>query len=168
MDTCFNSFIKRSYIFLTAFALVFLARVAGAGAATVTPTDDSYISYESTGSSYGSGTELVVKTRRNISTNASYAAQEAVLEFTINATDHATNAAIYLDVSTYDEAVTADFKTGDLIVFAPRWLDPVGRRWLGSLLTVADAGRLDDARYARVWEVSIRGAGAGIRGQVVD
>jgi hypothetical protein len=49
---------------------------------------------------------------------------------------------------------------GDLIVFAPRWVDPVGRRFLGAHLAPADAARMDAARYPRVWEVSVRGAAA--------
>jgi hypothetical protein len=58
--------------------------------------------------------------------------------------------------------VRADFETGqDLVVFAPDWVDPVGRQWLGDLLTLADLGRMDAARYARIWEVSVRGAASG-------
>jgi len=48
----------------------------------------------------------------------------------------------------------------DLVVFAPAWVDPVGRQWLGDLLSPGDLGRMDAARYARIWEVSIRGADA--------
>ena len=47
---------------------------------------------------------------------------------------------------------------GDLVVFAPAWVDPVGRRWLGDLLPIPIAARMDDARYPRVFEVSIRDA----------
>jgi hypothetical protein len=57
-------------------------------------------------------------------------------------------------------AVGRDFQKGDLIVFAPDWVDPLGRKWLGDLMTIEDAARMDDARYGRVWEVSIRGAAA--------
>jgi hypothetical protein len=57
---------------------------------------------------------------------------------------------------------------GDLIVFAPGWVDPVGRRWLGDLLPIPVAARMDDARYPRVFEVSIRDAVAPeARGTVV-
>jgi hypothetical protein len=49
---------------------------------------------------------------------------------------------------------------GDLIVFAPRWVDPVGRMHLGDLIPVADAARMDAARFATIWELSIRGARA--------
>ena len=55
--------------------------------------------------------------------------------------------------------VSARHQPGDLIVFAPAWVDPVGRKWLGDRMTIAQAARMDDARYGRVFEVSIRGAG---------
>jgi hypothetical protein len=58
---------------------------------------------------------------------------------------------------------------GDLIVFAPDWIDPVGRMHLGDLLPVEMAARMDDARYETVWELSIRGAEAPeARGRRVD
>jgi hypothetical protein len=56
--------------------------------------------------------------------------------------------------------VRKDFRKGDLIVFAPAWTDPVGRAYLGDLLTIEDVARNDSARYPRVWEVSIRDASA--------
>jgi hypothetical protein len=52
------------------------------------------------------------------------------------------------------------YQPGDLIVFAPRWIDPVGRLWLGDLIPIATAARMDDARFGSVWELSIRGAHA--------
>ncbi|MDX2022968.1 MAG: hypothetical protein SF187_22225 [Deltaproteobacteria bacterium] len=55
-------------------------------------------------------------------------------------------------------AVRAQFAEGDLIVAAPAWADPVMRMHLGSLVPIAMATRLDDARYARVWEISQKGA----------
>nr|HEX4318819.1 hypothetical protein [Kofleriaceae bacterium] len=62
------------------------------------------------------------------------------------------------DAWTAAEAVVrAQHQPGDLIVFAPAWVDPVGRLHLGDLISVDDAGRMDAARYARVWELSIRG-----------
>jgi hypothetical protein len=57
-------------------------------------------------------------------------------------------------------AVRAAFVPGDLIVFAPAWMDPVGRQHLGDLMTIHDAARMDAARYPRVWEVSARDAHA--------
>lgn len=56
------------------------------------------------------------------------------------------------------DLVAAAHQAGDLIVFAPAWTDPVGRKWLGDMMTVAEAARMDAVRYPRVWEVSIRGA----------
>lgn len=47
-----------------------------------------------------------------------------------------------------------------LIVFAPRWIDPVGRLWLGDRISVNQAARMDAVRYHEVWEVSTRGASA--------
>jgi hypothetical protein len=57
-------------------------------------------------------------------------------------------------------AVRAAHQPGDLIVFAPRWIDPVGRLHLGDLIPLAMAGRQDADRYGRIWELSIRGARA--------
>lgn len=54
--------------------------------------------------------------------------------------------------------VRAGYQPGDLIVFAPDWVDPVGRMQLGDLIPVAMAARMDAARYGRIWELSIRGA----------
>ncbi len=56
--------------------------------------------------------------------------------------------------------VRGDFRAGDVIAFAPAWVDQIGRAHLGDLVTVEMAGRSDADRYARVWEVSIRGAHA--------
>jgi hypothetical protein len=64
------------------------------------------------------------------------------------------------DWSAIRAAVDAAFRPGDLIVFAPAWMDPVGRLHLGHHMTLEDVTRMDDARYARVWEVSARGASA--------
>jgi hypothetical protein len=55
-------------------------------------------------------------------------------------------------------AVRAGHRPGDLIVFAPDWIDPVGRLHLGDLISIEDAARMDAARYDRIWELSIRGA----------
>jgi hypothetical protein len=58
---------------------------------------------------------------------------------------------------------------GDLIVAAPAWADPILRVHLGDLIPAEIAGRLDDERFGRVWEVSQRGARAAdaARGGVV-
>jgi hypothetical protein len=56
--------------------------------------------------------------------------------------------------------VRAQFKPGDLIVFAPQWVGQIGRAHLGEIIPVEMAAHADADRYARVWEVSIRGARA--------
>jgi hypothetical protein len=56
--------------------------------------------------------------------------------------------------------VRAEFRPGDLIVVAPAWADPILRQKLGDLLPVPVAGRMDAARYGRIWEISQRGARA--------
>lgn len=58
----------------------------------------------------------------------------------------------------------ADHEAGDLIVFAPSWIDPVGRLHLGDLIPIDMAARMDGARYATIWELSIRGARAAETG----
>ena len=63
-------------------------------------------------------------------------------------------------------AVRVDFRPGDLIVAAPEWSDVVMRQHLGDLLPLAAAGRLDGARFARVWEVSQGGARSAEAGAV--
>ncbi|HEX2689812.1 MAG TPA: hypothetical protein VHN14_24505 [Kofleriaceae bacterium] len=56
------------------------------------------------------------------------------------------------------ERVRAGYRPGDLIVFAPDWIDPVGRNQLGDLIPLEAAARMDAARYGRIWELAIRGA----------
>jgi hypothetical protein len=64
-------------------------------------------------------------------------------------------------------AVRERHRPGELIVFAPGWIDPVGRRQLGDLIPIEMAARMDDARFGVVWELSVRGARAPeARGQV--
>ncbi len=65
-------------------------------------------------------------------------------------------------------AVRAQFQPGDLIVAAPEWSDVVMRQHLGDLIPIATAGRLDSAPFARVWEVSQRGAFSGEAGTVAS
>jgi len=54
--------------------------------------------------------------------------------------------------------VRTSFQPGDGIVFAPAWVDPIGRLHLGSLVPVEEAARSDRSRQGRIWEVSTRGA----------
>ena len=58
------------------------------------------------------------------------------------------------------DVVRAGYQPGDLIVFAPDWVDPTGRLFLGDLIPLDVAGRMDAARYGRIWELSIRDARA--------
>jgi hypothetical protein len=64
------------------------------------------------------------------------------------------------DWAAAEQAVRAGWRPGDLIVAAPAWADPILRVHLGDVIPAAVAGRLDDERFARVWEVSQRGARA--------
>jgi hypothetical protein len=54
--------------------------------------------------------------------------------------------------------VRSQHQAGDLIVFAPAWIDPVGRMHLGDLIAIDDAARASAARYGTIWQLSIRGA----------
>jgi len=54
--------------------------------------------------------------------------------------------------------VRAGLQPGDGIVFAPSWVDPIGRLHLGDAVPVEEAARPDRSRQGRIWEVSIRGA----------
>ncbi len=56
--------------------------------------------------------------------------------------------------------VREEWKPGDLVVFAPDWVDPVGRMHLGDLIPVEAAARPHIMGYPRIWELSIRGAHA--------
>jgi hypothetical protein len=51
-------------------------------------------------------------------------------------------------------ALRARHRPGDLIAFAPAWIDPLGRRYLGDLVSLDMAGRMDAARYSTIWEVA--------------
>jgi hypothetical protein len=57
-------------------------------------------------------------------------------------------------------AMPSELRPDQLIMFAPAWIDPVGRRWLGDRLSLEQVGRMDAARYREIWEVSVRGASA--------
>jgi hypothetical protein len=57
-------------------------------------------------------------------------------------------------------AVEAQIEKEDLIVFAPMWIDPVGRHHLGHKMSVDMASRMDRERFANIWEFSARGARA--------
>ncbi|HSY21874.1 MAG TPA: hypothetical protein VK841_07160 [Polyangiaceae bacterium] len=54
--------------------------------------------------------------------------------------------------------VAAQSKPEDLVAFAPRWADPVGRQEFGnSLATLEREARADETRFPRAFEVAIRG-----------
>lgn len=55
------------------------------------------------------------------------------------------------------ERVRREHRAGDLVVVAPEWADPVLRRHLGDVISLADAGRSDLAPFERLWVLSIRG-----------
>ena len=56
------------------------------------------------------------------------------------------------------EAVKAMVTPDDLVVFAPRWADPIGRRYFrDAVATIDREAREDDTRFSRAFEVSIRG-----------
>ncbi|MDB4942003.1 MAG: hypothetical protein JWP97_1537 [Labilithrix sp.] len=57
------------------------------------------------------------------------------------------------------DAVKAELKPDDLVLFAPFWADPVGREHFGEPLAgLKREARPDETRFARTFEVSIRGA----------
>ena len=56
------------------------------------------------------------------------------------------------------EAVKTEAKPEDLVIFAPFWVDPVGRRWFGDdLAGIKREARPDETRFPRAIEVGIRG-----------
>jgi hypothetical protein len=55
--------------------------------------------------------------------------------------------------------VAAQVKPEDLVAFAPKWADPIGREHFGpKLATLEREARPDETRFPRALEVSIRGA----------
>lgn len=54
--------------------------------------------------------------------------------------------------------VSAQAKSEDLVAFAPRWLDPLGREHFGpTLATLEREARPDETRFPRAFEVGVRG-----------
>jgi hypothetical protein len=54
--------------------------------------------------------------------------------------------------------VASQAKPDDLVTFAPRWVDPIGRQEFGSeIATLEREARPDETRFPRAFEVSIRG-----------
>jgi hypothetical protein len=56
--------------------------------------------------------------------------------------------------------VRAEKRPGDLVLFAPAWVDPLGRLYLGDVVAIAEEARMDAARYGRLFEVAVRGGRA--------
>ncbi len=57
------------------------------------------------------------------------------------------------------EYVASQAKAEDLVTFAPGWVDPIGRQQFGpEIATVEREARPDETRFARAFDVSIRGA----------
>jgi hypothetical protein len=55
--------------------------------------------------------------------------------------------------------VEAQAKPEDLVTFAPRWADPLGRHYFGAAMaTIEREARADESRFRRAFEVGIRGA----------
>jgi hypothetical protein len=79
---------------------------------------------------------------------------------TVNAVVAPTLAPAEKDWAAAAAKVRAGFRPDDLIVAAPSWADPVMRQQLGDLVPMPVAGRMDAARYGRIWEISQRGARA--------
>ena len=62
------------------------------------------------------------------------------------------------DLSAWSQISTTlrgQHRPGDLLVFAPAWIDPLGRQHLGDLMSLEMVGRMDSARYPIVWEVGL-------------
>lgn len=56
------------------------------------------------------------------------------------------------------DAVKAELQPEDLVLFEPFWADPIGRKVFGPLATMKREGMSDQRRWARAFEVTIRGA----------
>jgi hypothetical protein len=64
------------------------------------------------------------------------------------------------DLSAAASFVRPQLREDDLIVFAPNWVDPLGRQVFGDMLDMPRTGYADLERYARVFEVSQGGGRA--------
>jgi hypothetical protein len=57
------------------------------------------------------------------------------------------------------DSIKAEVKPDDLVLFAPFWADPLGREYFGDELAgIKREARPDESRFARAFEVGIRGA----------
>lgn len=55
------------------------------------------------------------------------------------------------------DKLRSEHRPGEPILFAPHWMDPLGRRHFGGLVPLELLLLSDVDRYARVWQVSVRG-----------
>ncbi len=63
------------------------------------------------------------------------------------------------DWSAARDALQTEAQPDDLVIFAPFWVDPIGREQLGDELAgLRREARPDETRFARAFEVGIRGA----------
>jgi len=103
-----------------------------------------------------------VETRSRLTTRAGLAALAAVsllaLVETASAIVAPYRAPADQDWRAAAAAIRVGFRPGDLIVAAPAWADPILRVHLGDLIPAEIAGRMDDERFQRVWEIGQRGA----------
>ncbi|MCD6500075.1 MAG: hypothetical protein J7M25_17420 [Deltaproteobacteria bacterium] len=63
---------------------------------------------------------------------------------------------------TWDQIETLirrEFHPGDLIIFAPDWMAPIGRLHVGDLLDVQQVSRPDSDGYSRIWVIARAGFG---------
>jgi hypothetical protein len=56
--------------------------------------------------------------------------------------------------------VRAQMAEHDLVVFAPAWIDPVGRTHLGDKMPIEMVARADEEGFEGIWELSVHGAHA--------
>jgi hypothetical protein len=82
----------------------------------------------------------------------------AVVEFALHVKQTSSDVVPEADWVQARDAVKAELEPNDLVLFEPFWADPLGRRTFGDLATMKREGRSDERRFARVFEVSIRGA----------
>ena len=71
---------------------------------------------------------------------------------------HSLRAPQAADLQALSQAVRAELSADDLIATAPAWIDPMVRSVLGDRMPIAMLGRPDGRRYARIFEISLRGA----------
>jgi len=56
-------------------------------------------------------------------------------------------------------SIQKELKPDDLVLFAPKWVDAVGREEAGwDIMTMARSARPDESRFARAFELGIRGS----------